>query len=90
MLLADDRWIGPHGIGRFASEICKRLPVILTGVLCALRPRVYFSPGFKPPVRSTGPCVFTIHDLIHLRVPAEASQAKQPTIVWWCAWSTCC
>lgn len=93
MLLADDRWIGPHGIGRFANEICQRLPalrplpacwpllhplepVLLTGVLCALRPRVYFSPGFNPPVWSPAPFVFTIHDLIHLHVPAEASRAK--------------
>jgi len=26
MILADSRWIGPHGIGRFASEVLKRLP----------------------------------------------------------------
>jgi glycosyltransferase involved in cell wall biosynthesis len=25
-LLADDRWIGPHGIGRFAREVIARLP----------------------------------------------------------------
>jgi glycosyltransferase involved in cell wall biosynthesis len=94
VLLADYRWIGPHGIGRFASEIRQRLPalrpvpaflpllhplepVILTGVLCALRPLVYFSPGFNPPLWSPGSVVFTIHDLIHLHVPAEASRAKQ-------------
>ena len=94
MLLADDRWIGPHGIGRFASELRKRLPalrplptfwpllhplepVLLAGVLYTLRPLVYFSPGFNPPVRSPRPFVFTIHDLIHLHVPAEASRAKQ-------------
>jgi glycosyltransferase involved in cell wall biosynthesis len=94
VLLADYRWIGPHGIGRFANELRKRLPalrplsafwpllhplepVLLAGVLYALRPLVYFSPGFNPPVRSPGPFVFTIHDLIHLRVPAEASRAKQ-------------
>ena len=93
-LLADDRWIGPHGIGRFAHELRQRLPalrplpafwpllhplepVLLTGILCVLRPLVYFSPGFNPPVRSPGPFVFTIHDLIHLYVPAEASRTKQ-------------
>lgn len=25
-ILADSRWIGPHGIGRFAGEVLKRLP----------------------------------------------------------------
>ena len=41
-------------------------PVLLASVLCALRPRVYFSPGFNPPLRSPSPFVFTLHDLIHL------------------------
>jgi glycosyltransferase involved in cell wall biosynthesis len=94
VLLADYRWIGPHGIGRFASEIRQRLPalrplpafwpllhplepVLLAGVLCAFRPLVYFSPGFNPPAWSPGPFVFTLHDLIHLHVPAEASRAKR-------------
>ena len=42
-----------------------------------LRPKVYFSPGFNPPLWSPVPYVFTIHDLIHLRVPAETGLAKQ-------------
>ena len=92
--LADYRWIGPHGIGRFARELRDRLPalhplprcwpllhpldpLILAGMLHWLRPQVYFSPGFNPPVRSPVPYVFTIHDLMHLRVPAEAGLAKQ-------------
>ena len=94
VFLADYRWIGPHGIGRFARELRDRLPalhplprcwpllhpldpLILSGMLCWLRPQVYFSPGFNPPVHSPVPYVFTIHDLIHLRVPAEAGLAKQ-------------
>ncbi len=28
MILFDNRWDGPHGIGRFASEVMKRLPEI--------------------------------------------------------------
>src|SRR2546428_12057605 len=92
VLLADDRWIGPHVIGRFASELRKRLPalrplptfwpllhplepVLLPGVLYALRPLVYFSPGFNPPIPSPGSFVFTIHALIHLHVPVEATRA---------------
>src|SRR5262245_34826380 len=73
--LADYRWIGPHGIGRFACELRDRLPalsplpslwpllhpldpVVLTGMLYWLRPQVYFSPGFNPPLWSPAPCVF--------------------------------
>ena len=102
VFLADYRWIGPHGIGRFARELRDRLPalhplprcwpllhpldpLILSGMLCWLRPQVYFSPGFNPPVHSPVPYVFTIHDLIHLRVPAEAGLAKQlyyRLVVW--------
>lgn len=94
MLLADYRWIGPHGIGRFASEVLNRLPAInpvpalgkplhpldpmlLSWILWRLRPQVYFSPGFNPPLRSPVPMVFTIHDLIHLCLPGEISLAKQ-------------
>lgn len=40
------------------------------------RPRLYFSPGFDPPPPGSAPFVFTIHDLIHLQVPAEATLAK--------------
>ena len=57
VFLADYRWIGPHGIGRFARELRDRLPalhplprcwpllhpldpLILSGMLCWLRPQV--------------------------------------------------
>ena len=93
-MLADHRWCGPHGIGRFAGEILRRLPALrpvpapwqllhpleparLAWVLWRLRPQVYFSPGFNPPLRSPVPCVFTLHDLIHLQCPAESSLTKQ-------------
>lgn len=88
----DDRWIGPHGIGRFATEISQRtgfLPLALNGgplsVLDPLRlnralhsrkPDHFFSPSFNPPAGK--PCSFslTLHDLIHLEVPAEKSLSK--------------
>jgi glycosyltransferase involved in cell wall biosynthesis len=93
-LLCDARWIGPHGIGRFAHEVLLRLPehrqlargpkplsaadpLWLTCRLAACRPRLYFSPGFNPPPVCSAPFVFTIHDLIHLRVPAEGTPAKR-------------
>ncbi|GAA5534865.1 glycosyltransferase family 1 protein [Deinococcus aluminii] len=92
----DARWIGEHGIGRFAHEVRVRLPedtfdipgsdpVSLRGLLelevqsgLVRRPgrQVFFSPGYAPPVSWRGPLIFTIHDLIHLDVAAEASRFK--------------
>lgn len=52
-------------------------PIWLSVRLAALRPPVFFSPGFNPPLFSPAPFVFTIHDLIHLDVPQEASLTKR-------------
>ncbi|WP_051180657.1 glycosyltransferase family 1 protein [Thermithiobacillus tepidarius DSM 3134] len=94
MIFADFRWIGDHGIGRFAREVLRRLPhveplrhplpllhplepLITTALLFYKRPKVYFSPGFNPPLSSPIPLVFTIHDLIHLRFSEESTKAKK-------------
>ena len=42
-----------------------------------LVPDIYFSPGFNAPWSSPSPFVFTIHDLIHLRMQGEAGFAKR-------------
>jgi glycosyltransferase involved in cell wall biosynthesis len=93
-VLYDARWVGPHGIGRFAGELLGRLPsmipfqsarrpwhpldpVLLTGSLCFHRPRLFFSPGYNSPVPYFGAFVFTLHDLNHLRVPANSNPAKR-------------
>ena len=93
-ILADYRWGGSHGIGRFAIEVIRRLPGCeampcsrgplgllepfeLSWKLRRLRPDVYFSPGFNPPLDAPVPVVFTIHDLIHLHFPAESSAVKK-------------
>lgn len=93
-ILVDQRWIGPHGIGRFAAEVLGRLsgtdhvperwkllhpldPLVLSWLLRRLRPRVYFSPGFNPPLWSPVPFVFTIHDLIHIYFPGAVDLARQ-------------
>ncbi|UCE02703.1 MAG: glycosyltransferase family 4 protein [Candidatus Latescibacterota bacterium] len=93
-ILADTRWIGPHGIGRFARETLQRLsdvtplpqtmrllhpfePLWLGQLVRRLRPRVYFTPGFNPPLASPVPVVMTIYDLIHLRIPEESSLGKR-------------
>lgn len=88
----DERWIGAHGIGRFATEVSKRCrfeslglegkpldlidPWRLRQALLTLRPKHFFSPGFNAPLGR--PCSFslTVHDLIHLEVEAECSLAK--------------
>lgn len=51
----------------------------LATALAALRLRegVYFTPGFNPPLRSPVPFVFCIHDLIHLRFPAESTPLRR-------------
>ncbi|AFZ66504.1 glycosyltransferase family 4 protein [Deinococcus peraridilitoris] len=91
-VLFDSRWIGQHGIGRFASELRVRLntedlvgrdPLSPGGLLDlerALwrRPRLaFFSPGFNAPLTRRRHFFFTIHDLIHLRVPAESTRTKR-------------
>lgn len=98
MILADDRWIGPHGIGRFATEVIKRTGYLQAGIsgkpltltdpwkirahLLRLRPTHFFSPGFNPPFGR--PCSFslTVHDLIHLEVAEERSVAKTLFYQW--------
>lgn len=94
----DQRWIGPHGIGRFAQEVgryARFQPIGLGGsplalqdpwrlnrYLAATRPVHFFSPGFNAPWGR--PCDFslTVHDLIHLEFPAEQSLPKRLYYHW--------
>jgi len=46
------------------------------------RPDVFFTPGFNAPLRSPVPFVFCLHDLIHVRFPAESSAAKTAYYRW--------
>ncbi len=91
-IVFDSRWIGPHGIGRFAAEVSKRCglePLALGGhpldvmdpwrlrqVLLSQQPSHFFSPGFNAPLGRPCSFSFTVHDLIHLEVQAERSFAK--------------
>lgn len=52
-------------------------PLATTLAVRALRAGVYFTPGFNPPLRSPVPFVFCIHDLIHLRFPAESTPLRR-------------
>lgn len=97
-MLFDQRWIGPHGIGRFAQEVANHTrfqPIGLKGNPLALqdpwhlrqylnttRPMHFFSPGFNAPLDRPCDFSFTIHDLIHLEFPAEQSLPKQLYYRW--------
>lgn len=91
-ILFDTRWIGQHGIGRFAEETFKRLGFkqfnpnhrllspfdsLRTSIqLKKIKPAHYFTPGFNPLIGN--PCQYsmTIHDLIHIYTK-EATPAKK-------------
>src|SRR5205085_8921377 len=52
-------------------------PLASSLALAGLREGCFLSPGFNPPLRSPIPFAFTIHDLVHLRVPAESSPMRR-------------
>nr|WP_255428138.1 glycosyltransferase family 1 protein [Ramlibacter cellulosilyticus] len=52
-------------------------PLASSLALAGLREGCFLSPGFNPPLRSPIPFAFTIHDLVHLRVPAESSAVRR-------------
>lgn len=97
-ILFDDRWIGPHGIGRFAEEVSNRCgffpahiqgkaldlldPWLMRRELLLQQPKHFFTPGFNAPLGN--PCSFsmTVHDLIHLEVVDERSFAKSLYYKW--------
>jgi glycosyltransferase involved in cell wall biosynthesis len=68
---------GINPVPAFGKPLHPLNPILLSAILWRLRPQVYFSPGFNPPLWSPTPVVFTIHDLIHLCCPGETSLAKQ-------------
>jgi glycosyltransferase involved in cell wall biosynthesis len=89
MIYADQRWIGDHGIGRFARHVLAAdyRPIPLTGhpaaaldilrLTYALRPLtskdLFFSPGYNSPLLCRAPFVLTIHDLSHIYCPDNSS-----------------
>jgi glycosyltransferase involved in cell wall biosynthesis len=52
-------------------------PLATTRAALRLREGVYFTPGFNPPLRSSVPFVFCIHDLIHLRFAGESTPLRR-------------
>lgn len=93
MLYVDTRWRGDHGIGRFAREVTSRLSTPFTPLSEHGRPSspqdivsfermrlraldLLYSPGYNSgPTRARS--ILTIHDLIHLDDPEQASIAKR-------------
>ncbi|MGE5111006.1 MAG: glycosyltransferase family 4 protein [Acidobacteriaceae bacterium] len=56
------------GLGSSWSIQDPTSPIRLSAAIRRKTPDVFWSPGFIPPLRSPAPFVFTIHDLIHLRL----------------------
>ncbi|WP_138945059.1 glycosyltransferase family 1 protein [Plantibacter sp. M259] len=80
MILADTRWSGVHGIGRYASEVLSRLSVDWSPLEVGGKPsdpqdflrvrrtpggETIYSPGYNG-FLARSPQVVTVHDLIHL------------------------
>ena len=90
-IVFDDRWIGPHGIGRFAQEVSSRCgfsalklngrpldlmdPLRLSYSLTTKQDH-FFSPGYNVPLGKPCSFSFTLHDLMQLEVPALKSVVK--------------
>lgn len=52
-------------------------PLAITLALAGRKDGCFLSPGFNPPLASPIPFAFTIHDLVHLRVPQESSALRR-------------
>lgn len=65
--------LAPYGI---ASQM--NMPRLLGG----LKPEIYHCPFYAPPARFNGPMVFTMHDLIHLRFPADHGLRYRLFYLW--------
>ncbi|MDG6894869.1 glycosyltransferase family 4 protein [Volucribacter amazonae] len=92
MILFDSRWIGDHGIGRFAKEIYDRMD--MKGFYNTYKPTspydplrlsfnknissydLFFSPGYNAPLISKKPYILTIHDLNHIDRKENSSILK--------------
>jgi glycosyltransferase involved in cell wall biosynthesis len=93
-IFTDGRWQGAHGIGRYATEVLKRLSIpVLSNLkgkptdpldsirlgreLRRVKANVFYNPGFNAPLGWNGTSLLTIHDLIHLDDPRQASWIKR-------------
>nr|WP_085858202.1 glycosyltransferase family 1 protein [Klebsiella pneumoniae] len=89
----DSRWIGEHGIGRFAKEIQDGIPA-LNRIKVAIKPTspfdvffvtlylmfnrgYYFTPGYNAPFFHLNRTAITIHDLNHIDIDFNSSVLKR-------------
>lgn len=91
--IIDARWIGNHGIGRYAKEIISRIdstnhlysgsrmspldPIRLSIDLMKYKGNVFYSPGPTGPLHSRQKIAMTIHDLMLLDYPNEVPNYKR-------------
>lgn len=52
-------------------------PIWLSLAIRRLAPKVYFSPGFNPPLASSRPFVFVIHDLNYIHCPENSDALRR-------------
>ncbi|RJT55969.1 glycosyltransferase family 1 protein [Rahnella variigena] len=92
-IIFDARWIGEHGIGRFANEVSKRnegfvkiknglkptspFDVFFITLYLAFKRGVYFSAGYNCPLFFLNRSVITIHDLNHIDIEHNSSFLKK-------------
>ncbi|MFY0195275.1 glycosyltransferase family 4 protein [Raoultella planticola] len=92
-ILFDVRWLGEHGIGRFAKEVrdsklpfqdfklpwkpTNPLDTILLTICLIFKKGIYFSPGYNAPFFFLGRTIITIHDLNHIDIPYNSSILKK-------------
>jgi Glycosyltransferase len=91
-IIFDKRWEGGHGIGRFSSEITKRvnfdgyiklnikptspLDILITPWYLFSNKSIYFTPGFNAPWLFVNRSIITIHDLNHIDISGNDSRLK--------------
>lgn len=92
-IIFDARWIGEHGIGRFANEVSERnvgfvkiknslkptspFDVFFITLYLAFKSGLYFSPGYNCPLFFLKRSVITIHDLNHIDIEHNSSFLKK-------------
>ncbi|MEG3130363.1 glycosyltransferase family 1 protein [Pantoea cypripedii] len=91
-IVFDKRWEGGHGIGRFSSEITKRIEfdkyikvsikptkpidIFVTPWFLMFNKSLYFTPGFNAPWFFVKRSIITIHDLNHIDIDGNDSFLK--------------
>lgn len=92
-IIFDSRWIGDHGIGRFAREVfngiegmerigingapTRKLDSIWLSLYLLKKNCVFFSPGYNSPLFFSKKTIITVHDLNHVDINYNSSFLKR-------------